>query len=370
MSAIRSILVCCFAVASAASVCAQSPTPAGKLAVDWAVPESPAFTVLGVTPQTVTRPSSAQQLATALLSGVDQNGNFQSGIAVDAQPYMLWYGHKVTYTDYKNNRVTQFLSRAQLSLATTKGATDGDKSARLAAGLRLTIFDLGDPYLDVKTAECLAMEFKKVLDEIPPPPGPDAPNENKEQRKIDMMAKVEPGETRCRKNQGELYRRTRWNNSSLIVGLAPSWITTTGNSSDLEANGGAIWASLGYGFEKVPGLEDNSQLIVHYRRRNKEQLPDPKVSGQFFEQDSDVVGVRWRQGTADATASLEYVFLRRHLAGRPDDNSSRLSIAAERHLTGNTWLALSFGSERGRDDGLNKAFVLSSFNWSLNHKTE
>jgi hypothetical protein len=184
------------------------------------------------------------------------------------------------------------------------------------------------------------------------------------------MAALTPLEETCRVNQAADYRRTRWNNSSLIAGYAPSAITETGDTNALKWDGAAAWASLGYGFENVPGLEDSSQLIVHYRRRTQERLPDSRTTGRFFSQDSDVIGIRWRLGTADTTGSFEYVFLRRHVRPQPIDDSSRLSLALERHISGNTWLSVAFGSDRGRQDGSNKAFVLSSFNWSLNQKTE
>src|SRR5262245_22614829 len=143
-----------------------------KLAVDWAVPESPAFTVLGVTPDTVTRPSSVQQLASSILNGIDKNGNFQSGVALDVQPYLLGYGYKVDFNTYKTNYLVRFLSRLQTSIGTTKGASDADKSTRIALGARISVFDLGDPYRDDKTAACLASAGERALKTagFPPPP--------------------------------------------------------------------------------------------------------------------------------------------------------------------------------------------------------
>jgi hypothetical protein len=368
MRLMSSLLVPCV-LGVAVSAHAQQAA-AGKLAIDWAVPESPAFTVLGLTSQTVTRPSTAQQLATSLLNGIDQNGNFQSGVAIDVQPYMLSYGRKVSWMEYRDHSAVRFLSRMQLSIATAKGASEGDKSARLAAGVRVTLFDLGDPYRDEETATCLATQGLKVLDSLPPPPGPFATPAERTDYDRRKMAALTPLEETCRVNQAADYRRTRWNNSSLIAGYAPSAITETGDTNALKWDGAAAWASLGYGFENVPGLEDSSQLIVHYRRRTQERLPDSRTTGRFFSQDSDVIGIRWRLGTADTTGSFEYVFLRRHVRPQPIDDSSRLSLALERHISGNTWLSVAFGSDRGRQDGSNKAFVLSSFNWSLNQKTE
>src|SRR5258708_17355465 len=58
--------------------------------LDFSVPDSPAFTILGVTPQTITRPTTPRGLAASLLNGVDENGNFQAGFALDTAPYMLY----------------------------------------------------------------------------------------------------------------------------------------------------------------------------------------------------------------------------------------------------------------------------------------
>src|SRR5918911_17393 len=41
---------------------------------DLGVPESPAFTVLGLNPQTVVRPTSPKEFATAFLNGLDEHG--------------------------------------------------------------------------------------------------------------------------------------------------------------------------------------------------------------------------------------------------------------------------------------------------------
>ena len=108
----------------------------------------PSLPLLGLTPSTVTRPASPRGLASSLLNGVDQNGNFQTGIAVDTAPYMLFYGNQVTLEQYRNSKPLQVLARTQLSIASTKGASDSDKSAKLAAGFNVTIFDKGDPRTD------------------------------------------------------------------------------------------------------------------------------------------------------------------------------------------------------------------------------
>jgi len=67
---------------------------AKSLRDDISIPDSPTFTILSITPQNVTNPTTVRDLATALINGVDRNGNFQSGVAIDASVLNL-YGDSV-----------------------------------------------------------------------------------------------------------------------------------------------------------------------------------------------------------------------------------------------------------------------------------
>jgi hypothetical protein len=339
----------------------------GGFTVDLPVPESPAFSVLNLTPQSTTRPTSPQQLATSLINGVDHDGHLQSGVALDAQPYMIMYGHSVSWTKYKESYATRFASRAQVSVGTAKGATSDDKSAKLALGFRITVFDLGDPFRDDATATCLSDAQLAVLNAMQTLPPTATPAEI-DAHQQDEMRRLAPEETKCRAAQAERLRRTVWNNSSLIVAGAPSWNSPTGNIDSLQSSGAGYWASFGYGFENIPGLEDSSQIIAQYRRRQQELVPAATEGRLPFLQDSDQVGLRMRVGTADSTGSFEYLFIRRVVGRTPNDTSSRYSLALERHISGNTWLTVSFGSDSGRSDHKNGAFVLSALNWSLNQR--
>lgn len=383
------------AVATAAAP-SQSPTPMpftsllnrdapGSTAfsnVDMSVPESPAFTVLGVTPETVIRPTSPRAFATSLLNGVDQNGNFQSGLAMDFVPYLLIAGDDLTLRKYQTKQVVRLLSRTQFSFATTKGATTEDKSMRLALGLHLTLWDRGDPRTDETLMSCLSA-FR-----LPPPPTmlecelPDNPTdadreafrkcqESAEATRQERARQVQEARefndsvsTRCRDES----RQRNWNASSWIIGAAPSWISTDGQTKNLRWNGGGFWTSVAYGFEGVPGLESRSQLILHGRYRNREVVPDPNTAGAFLSQDSYFFGARFRTGSPTFNGSFEYTFLRSRFAGLRFDNASRFSLLFERRIAGDTWFNLSLGGESGRQDGRNNGFVLTSFKWAFSDR--
>jgi len=383
------------AVATAAAP-SQSPTPMpftsllnrdapGSTAftnVDMSVPESPAFTVLGVTPETVIRPTSPRAFATSLLNGVDQNGNFQSGLAMDFVPYLLVAGDDLTLRKYQTKQVVRLLSRTQFSFATTKGATTEDKSMRLALGLHLTLWDRGDPRTDETLMSCLSA-FR-----LPPPPTmlecelPDNPTdadreafrkcqESAEATRQERARQVQEARefndsvsTKCRDES----RQRNWNASSWIIGAAPSWISTDGQTKNMRWNGGGFWTSVAYGFEGVPGLESRSQLILHGRYRNREVVPDPNTAGAFLSQDSYFFGARFRTGSPTFNGSFEYTFLRSRFAGLRFDNASRFSLLFERRIAGDTWFNLSLGGESGRQDGRNNGFVLTSFKWAFSDR--
>lgn len=100
--------------------------------------------MLGVSTEEIIRPTSPRAFATELLNGVDKNGNFQSGIAIETAPYLLFNGKNVTLHDYQTSYMTQILTNSQISLATVKGSSDDDKSIRMAAGLKIVPWNKGD----------------------------------------------------------------------------------------------------------------------------------------------------------------------------------------------------------------------------------
>jgi hypothetical protein len=331
---------------------------------DLSVPESPAFTVLGVTPETVVRPTTPREFATSLLNGVDQRGNFQTGLALDFVPFLTFFGDQTSLYSYRHSRMERFLARTQVSFATTKGASEDDKSARLALGLRMTVWDKGDPRLDevldtcYKAADAKLAPLRQQLGE-----SEDQHTERLKKRKEALLEIV--------KTCNDDARKRNWNASGWIVGAAPSWISESGETTNYHWNGGGVWTSLAYGFENVSALKDSSQLIFHARYRTNEMVPDPEKTGEFLSQDSLFLGGRLRiaPGAAAKTIfSLEGNFVRARFSKEAFDNSSRFSLGFEQRIAENIWFSLSLGGQSGRADGRNNAFVLSAFRWGFDQK--
>jgi len=323
-------------------------------------PESPAFTVLGLTPQKVVRPNSPQELATELLNGFDERGNFQSGITIDTAPFMLLGGQFFTLDDYRKGRINvdRLLSRLGASFATTRGVSEDDNAVRLAAGFRLTVWDTGDPRLDDELQACNA----NVV--MPPPPQvlPRTPEERKA-RNRQILAAVEPQLDVCR---DEAAKRN-WNKSSFVIAGAPSWISADGLSQNFKGNGGGVWTSLAYGFDHSKLLADKAQLTAHARYRDKEYVPDKNNANIFVQQDAFAAGGSLRFGSALFNGSFEGLYVHTRLQGMTE-RSAEYAFAVEKRLATGVWLNVSINRNNATPTSKENVSLLTGLKWVLTPK--
>ena len=346
---------------------ASNSVTADTTNVDLTVPESPAFTVLGVTPSTVVRPGSPKAFTTSLLNGLDQNGKFQTGLAFDFTPYMMFNGENITIRDYNDHYMTRLLSRTQFSFATTKGASSDDNATRLAVGLNLTLWDRGDPRVyhpergDDDVLQCFANSLQ-----LPPIIAPNTPPDEIARINAANKAANDQLADTCR----DRARKANWNRSSWVIAYAPSWISKTGDTTGYSWNGGAAWTSIAYGFEGISALERIGQLIFHARHRSRERAPDPDNAGKFLTQNSTFFGVRFRAGSPKFRLNIEDTFIRTHVIGGRTDNLHRFSIGAEARITDNLYFVISSGGHVGADNDQRKGFVISSFKYGFNRKSQ
>ena len=357
------------AIIFAAAVCAaQTPDTVMSVKaseVDLTVPESPAFAALGVTPDDVIRPASPRALATAILNGVDPNGNFQTGLAIDTAPYFLAYGSRLRLGDYRKSYAVRFLSRIQTSFATAQGVSENDKAARLGIGVRITPWDSGDYRMNEAFLEELNGLSKAANDDPALRPNPTDSTEV-------ALKKLTAREEKIRSELiplREKYRKLNWNASAFSLGFAPTWISENGETKSLTWNGGVVWASLAYGFRGVPGLQESAQVIIHGRYRNKDYVPvADSTAGEYYIQDSGLVGVRARFGAVDTNGSFEMAYLFVNPRTLPNDRYVKITGGLERRILENVWLQFSLGAESGRQDNRSHALMLTGFKWALGQK--
>ncbi|MBK7934588.1 MAG: hypothetical protein KA956_12645 [Pyrinomonadaceae bacterium] len=385
---------------------------AKKDAADLSVPDSPGFTILGLTPQTVIRPGTPREFATALINSLDENGNFQTGVAIDTAPFLLLFGDDVTLGEYrggikrdasgnmvrdpsgniiwnKNNPsgyFTRMLSRTQFSLATTKGTTEDDKSAKIAAGVRFTLFDYGDPRLDEKLDQC----FDRIAALIRTQAKREVPDwfasaAGDERFKAVLIRLIENNKTDYKKCVDQSKERN-FASSSFTIGGAGSWISPTGDSGKFTNNGFGFWGTLAYGFEGIAGLDCSKkhekagdgpskrcikpQLVFHFRRRSQESVPDPLNTGLFTTRDYNLFGTRLRIGVPKWSVNFEGVYRAERYAGRTSSSSIEASLGADYKLASNLYLNFSIGgaTKESNIPGGGKVFVRTAFNWGTSQK--
>ena len=337
--------------------------------IDLSLPESPAATVLGVTPNAIVRPGTPREFASSLLNGLDKNGNFQTGLAIDTAPFMLFNGQNITLQDYNDYYLTRLLSRTQFSMAATKGAAKDDTATRLALGLNITIWDKGDarvyhpnrgPQGDVLT--CLKAN-------IQPPDAPSSAIPSPAEIAA-INAKAIAANNKIADECRDKVRKANWNRTSWVFAYAPSWITKNGQTSNFKWNGGALWTSFAYGFDGVPSLNRIAQLIFHGRYRTKEQVADPTRTGQFVSQDSTFFGGRFRAGNPDFAFNFEGAYVRNRIPGRATFSSGRYAFGGEMKIADNLYIVVTGGHGPGDAGTSNKGFFMSSFKYGFNKKSQ
>ena len=131
---------------------------------DFLVPSSPAFAVLGISPENVVRPTQPKAFGAALLNGVDPSGTLQTGIAIEGSLLSLFSSRKISLTDYRKNARKRWLARSQISFATTQASSDDDEALRMALGLRVVILDKGDVRFGKNFEDAVGRNLSETLD--------------------------------------------------------------------------------------------------------------------------------------------------------------------------------------------------------------
>lgn len=329
---------------------------------DQPIAAAPAFVALGVTPETVARPETPRKFAAGLISGIDGKGKLQGGLAMTAAPMQVFSGDQATYEKYTERGVGGFLYRAlwntSFSLATTRAASDTDKTQRVAAGLSITLWDQADPRMDGA--------YRKAVDLI------------RESLKFDYSDNITPEdiaqqealEKSYPKSLAELRdaRKDRWGQSAFSIAWAPVWRTPTGNAGDLRFDGSTAWATLAYGMkDKV--LDQKIQWNFHARYRHGERLMDEAFPGQTFKRRTFFGAVSCRFGGVDFNGFVEGAYIR--LNGGPEGNRNAHRIAGgfERKIAENLWFVFSAGKEFGRESKAGDAlFTMGSFRFGTSEK--
>lgn len=392
-----------------------------KIREDFLVPTSPAFYVLGITPDEVIRPDTPKSLALALINGIDSKGVLQNGFAIDFAPFRLSSSRKMSIDEYRNDYSKQMLQRLQISIASTKASEDDtDESMKLALGLRVALFDKADPRLskqldasiistkqdeldktqlkvnhigsDIeKKQERIEEKNKEIIlldkqDEKVNPLKDDLKRLEHEKETLikqrieaeDMLDKISDGEAEVLNDiwtkANKEFEKKAWNATNLTIGIAPVFFSEEGYFRNLTNSGFAAYATYAYGFEGIKKLEDTSQLIIHARYRVDEEFANPLVEGDFIDQDTTLLGAQFRiafpnigekTSGRDLTFFGECDYLIKNRVEIDDDRTTKYAVGVEYKVAEDMTFSLTVGDESGDNERMSGVFMLGSLKWAL-----
>jgi len=157
---------------SASAAADDSGTKLGQYRLDLSVPDIPAFTTLGVSPSTISRPDNVKDLAAAFSSGLAGTGGIQSGVAIEVSPEKLG-ANEGLFTASKG--ITDVLGGLRLSLATNvvapSAATNNQTRTFLAIAGRYG-YSTYQPETDMLLQSCIGSALLAALNKAPKPKEP------------------------------------------------------------------------------------------------------------------------------------------------------------------------------------------------------
>lgn len=326
---------------------------------DRAPSAAAAADALGLSPETVSNPSTPRELASDLINGVDHNGVLQHGLAIAAAPFRL-LGLNTNLRDYRgtgegdvNAMFRRWVYNFSVSVATSK-ATDNSDAVQLALGFKEVFYESADhdPYRNPE----LDKAFKEAAGQVNLPDDLDNPNT--------PLPTVSQSASKAWSDAVADFNKNKWQGAIWTGSIAPTWNSASGKLSDLSSTGFTAWTTAAYGTKnliKTATDSINLQLIGEARYRQNELVIDTNDKTHTANQNSFILGGRLKLGTQTFNGFAEggYVHVWHGLNG--DGAAWRGALGVEKKITSNIWLVLSAGEQFGQVTAkTNDLFVMSS----------
>ena len=297
----------------------------------YAVPESPAFTFLQLTPAEVSRPASAHAFGTALLNAITPSGVVAQGLALDVAPWTYIPGVSITLPDYQRRGLLYALANTQLSLATARAAGDS-MDTDVGLGVRVTLFNNADPMAD----PAFTAELTRRLAKCDPAGFPD--------EAAVAQAKLCVGEVN--RTYREEWQRKHWNGASLGIAFAGGLRFDDSRLGSASSNGVAGWVTGGIPFGS------SVQLLgqLRYDSRDGDAVDGVSFGGRAF------------YGTPSRHAFLEVNRTATDSAG------TNWTGGFEFRATEGLWLSTGFGSRSDPVSGAQRSVVIADMRWNIDNR--
>jgi hypothetical protein len=319
--------------------------------LDLSIPQSPAFTMLGVSPDEIVQSDDFRTVALGLLRGLDPRGNLQEGVALDTRPYMLIAGETATLAEYRTDPFVRIISNAQLSFATTSGSSDSDQADRLGLGLRLRLWREHDPAVGDSQIEYVSpggaaggvkvtgplkncyTDYLKAAVNVDPEV---LPEDDAELDKIEQN--LAAGARKTVEQCLAPFKRRYWNAGMLEIGVGGSRVTIDA----MKESGSAAWL----GFSHSIGT--HGQVIVRAAYAEDRLDPVEGQAGTFQLVDETDAGARFRFGSERGTLMVEGLWTETKTATQ-QERYWRASLGTEFEVFKDIWIQLAVGKAFSTD---------------------
>jgi hypothetical protein len=297
-------------------------------AVEYGVPESPAFELLPDRPSEVVQVVTPKDFKSALSSWRD-GSTVRVGAALDARPLVRQGG---SLAQYQGSWWRQAAFRSVLS-AGSAAAVVGSSDVVVAAGLRIPVIDKGDPRADAALVERLAQAYNRALEAQGPPPF-DATTETFVARSAQASMALD--------TIREAYGRTHWNALKVEIGVAASAQASSGRIArdSIQPGRVGLWGALA-----VPVLRFGQATVA-----GKSMWPHTETPTE--ETNRSILGGRLRLfPTEQLSLSGEYsrVWSDHGNASNLNQQWNHLALAAEWYVPElKGWLGVAYGGNTSR----------------------
>jgi hypothetical protein len=305
---------------------ADSPTAedfAGR--IDTEVPQSSGFALLGVSPDKVIEPSSGRDFSVALLQGFDENGNFQSGFAVETRPYSWGQDEYISEQSEKE----RILSGFKLTLASTAAVSDEDNANRYGLGLNWA-YRFNDPMFNE--------EYKSCVKSVNSDPRLNIPGKDPAS-KLEQVNIIKNGVSECQK------KHITWAISALAIGVAAH----KGNDETLNISesGWGTWVTGTY------AITNNSEITGHLRMVDNQLSVVDDVLSQA---DSKIAAIRFRYGTSNIRGIFEASW--NDVETKTSSNEYTLAmVGSEFKISDDMWFRIAYGDTFGSSNESSEFFT-------------
>lgn len=330
------------------SQASSAPDAKAETPLSYGVPESPAFTFLGMSPTKITRPTTPRDFAAALVQGTDSAGRAQTGVAISATMWSIVPNADIPLSKYRSP-VPYALANTQLSIGTARPAGD-TASTTSAVGLRSVLYDASDPMRNNGFVSGFAGLLSTCLGKLKLPPFLPGATPSTNALPDDVRQCMDDGAKQLRKE----WFDKNWNAPALSVGGAVGWQLLRSQWDTIQSMGAGVWMS---GAMPVGSSgQVLGQLQYDHRSRHDSTVATNVVT----------YGARGIVGDGARNYFVEVVGTGwRRLAEQSSRSNVQWSGGVEFQIVPSTWLSTGFGTRYQALGKPNKAVVIANLRWGV-----